>query len=149
LDYDQQSSQSSQKNEEEELYKLLESSVPGLVLQREKSKSDASNLGTSRGMLDLTVTGHKLLVLPNPFNIVYLLPPTLAFLDRVKELIPYFIIEDVTNFRASLASSTVTSFLDDFLVAVFLPQLEDTVSDAFSSITDDDAFQTVNRPAPV
>ena len=37
------------------------------------------------------------------------------------------------------------SFLDDFLVAVFLPQLEDTVSDAFSRITDDDVFQTTNR----
>jgi hypothetical protein len=44
-------------------------------------------------------------------------------------------------------SSTVMSFLDDFLVAVFLPQLEDTVSDAFSRITDDDAFQTTNRSA--
>jgi len=97
LDYDQQSSQSSQKNEEEELYKLLESSVPGLVLQREKSKADSSNIGTSKGMLDLTVTGHKLLVSPNPFNIVYLLPPTLAFLDRVKELIPYVIMRYVTN----------------------------------------------------
>jgi hypothetical protein len=42
-------------------------------------------------------------------------------------------------------SSTVMSFLDDFLVAVFLPQLEDTVSDAFSRIADDDAFQTTNR----
>lgn len=42
-------------------------------------------------------------------------------------------------------SSTVMSFLDDFLVAVFLPQLEDTVSDAFSRITDDDTFQTTSR----
>jgi len=41
----------------------------------------------------------------------------------------------------------VTSFLDDFLVAVFLPQLEDTVTDAFSRIADDDTFQTVTRPA--
>ena len=89
LDYDQQSSQ---KSDEEEMYKLLESSVPGLVLQREKSKADAS-IGTAKGMLDMTVTGHKLLVSPNPFNIVYLLPPTLAFLDRVKELIPYVMIK--------------------------------------------------------
>jgi hypothetical protein len=41
----------------------------------------------------------------------------------------------------------VTSFLDDFLVAVFLPQLEDTVSEAFSHITDADGFQTV-KPEP-
>ena len=41
-------------------------------------------------------------------------------------------------------SSTVTSFLDDFLVAVFLPQLEDTVTDAFSRIANDNTFQTVS-----
>ena len=49
--------------------------------------------------------------------------------------------------RPSLVSSTVTSFLDDFLVAVFLPQLEDTVTDAFNRIVDEDAFQTTNRSA--
>jgi hypothetical protein len=42
-------------------------------------------------------------------------------------------------------SSTVTSFLDDFLVAVFLPQLEDTVSDVFTRITEMDTFQTTGR----
>ena len=47
--------------------------------------------------------------------------------------------------RNSLVSSTVTSFLDDFLVAVFLPQLEDTVAAAFGHITDDDTFQTTIR----
>ena len=41
-------------------------------------------------------------------------------------------------------ASTVTSFLDDFLAAVFLPQLEDTVLDAFSRITDEDMFQTTS-----
>jgi hypothetical protein len=46
-----------------------------------------------------------------------------------------------------MVSSTVTSFLDDFLVAVFLPQLEDTVSEAFGRIADDDSFQTTNRPS--
>lgn len=48
---------------------------------------------------------------------------------------------------ASLVGSTVTSFLDDFLVAVFLPQLEDTVTDAFNRIAENDTFQTVTRTA--
>ena len=85
LDYDQQSSR---KADEEEIYKLLETSVPGLVLQRERAKADPSILGSARGM-DSVVTGHKLLIAPDPFNIVFLLPPTISFLDRVKELIPY------------------------------------------------------------
>jgi len=83
LDYDQQSGR---KTDEEEIYKLLETSVPGLVLQRERTKADASILA---GKMDSAVTGHKLLIAPDPFNIVYLLPPTISFLDRVKELIPY------------------------------------------------------------
>jgi len=86
LDYDQQSSR---KADEEEICKLLETSVPGLVLQRERTKADPSILGAA-GIMDSAVTGHKLLIAPDPFNIVYLLPPTISFLDRVKELIPYF-----------------------------------------------------------
>jgi hypothetical protein len=70
------------------MYKLLETSVPGLVLQRERTK-DTSSLGTVKGAMDSAATGHKLLIAPNPFNIVYLLPSTISFLDRVKELIPY------------------------------------------------------------
>jgi hypothetical protein len=69
----------------------------------------------------------------------------MAFLDRVRELIPLFYIYLLlTRARTSLAPSAVTSFLDDFLVAVFLPHLEDNVSEAFSQITDGDEFQTVN-----
>jgi exocyst complex component 4 len=68
------------------MYKLLETSVPGLVLQRERNKAESSTIGTR---IDISATGHKLLIAPDPFNIVYLLPPTISFLDRVKELIPY------------------------------------------------------------
>ena len=128
------------------MYKLLEASVPGLVLQQERTRADMSNIGTTRGIIDSAVTGHKLLIPPDPFNIVYLLPPTIEFLERVKEIIPYESSDLQSLFyRTSLVSSTVMSFLDDFLVAVFLPQLEDTVSDAFSRITDDDTFQTTSR----
>jgi len=128
------------------MYKSLEASVPGLVLQRERMKADISLIGIGKGIMDSTVTGHKSLIAPDPFNIVYLLPPTISFLERVKELIPYVSYQPwLTITRSSLVSSTVTSFLDDFLVAVFLPQLEDTVSDAFSRITDDDTFQTNGR----
>jgi hypothetical protein len=70
--------------------KLLEVSVPGLVLQRER-KADVSSDGlmSTRGTIDSAATGHTLLITPDAFNIVYLLRPTISFLDRVKELIPY------------------------------------------------------------
>jgi hypothetical protein len=83
LDYDSQAA----RKTEEEMYRLLETSVPGLVLQRERTK-EVVGLG-GKGVLDGAITGHKLLVSPDPFNMVYLLPPTISFLDRVKELIPY------------------------------------------------------------
>ena len=86
LDYDLQGTR---KSDEDEMYRILESSVPGLVLQRERTKEITPGLGTSRGTLDGAITGHKLLVSPDPFNMVHLLPPTISFLDRVKELIPY------------------------------------------------------------
>ena len=85
LDYDQQAHK---RADEEEMYKLLEGSVPGLVLQRERNKPDSSSMSTSRGMMDSAATGHKLLIAPDAFNIVYLLSPTISFLDKVKELIP-------------------------------------------------------------
>jgi exocyst complex component 4 len=72
------------------MYKILENSVPGLVLQRERHKADSSTAG-SRQTTDSAATGHKLLITPDPFNIVFLLPPTISFLDRVKELIPYLL----------------------------------------------------------
>jgi hypothetical protein len=42
-----------------------------------------------KGVLDGAITGHKLLVSPDPFNMVYLLPPTISCFDRIKKLIPY------------------------------------------------------------
>lgn len=73
------------------MYRILEVSVPGLVLQREQSKTDASTTKAGRS-LDSIATGHKILIPPNAFNVIHLLPSTIAFLDRVKELIPYYLL---------------------------------------------------------
>jgi exocyst complex component 4 len=47
-----------------------------------------------------------------------LLPPTLVFLQRLKNIVPP---------GSDLATSTLTSFLDNFLVNVFQPQLDETL----------------------
>ena len=78
-------------------------------------------MGTNKhNAADGPVTGHKLLVEPSVFNISLLLPPSLGFLQRLKELVPP---------DSDIAMSTLTSFLDDFLVNVFHPQLEETVTE--------------------
>ena len=66
------------------------------------------------------VVGHKLLVEPSVFNISSLLPPSLSFLQRLKDIVPH---------DSYIATSTLMTFLDEFLVNVFYPQLEETVTD--------------------
>jgi exocyst complex component 4 len=62
-----------------------------------------------------------------------LLPPSLTFLNRLKEVVPP---------SSDIAMSTLTSFLDDFLINVFLPQFDETVVEMCSQIfIETDAFQ--------
>ncbi len=102
------------KAEEEELNEILKSSVPGLV---SKSRTrDGTELVSERSGQDSTVAGHKLLIEPGVFNMTTLLPPSLTFFQRLKDIVPS---------TAHIPMSTLTSFLDDFLINVFHPQLEE------------------------
>lgn len=84
-------------------------------------------------MSDAPVAGHKVLIEPNVFNISLLLPPSLSFLQRLKDIVPV---------DSDIKISTLTSFLDDFLVNVFHPQLEETVTELCTqSFIELDAFQ--------
>ncbi len=106
------------KAEEDELDDILKSSVPGLV-----SKSRARNgldLISERSGQDSSAAGHKLLIEPGVFNMTVLLPPSLTFLQRLKDVVPS---------TAHIPMSTLTSFLDDFLLNVFHPQLEEAVTE--------------------
>lgn len=99
--------------------------MPGLVsesLRPAVSSSDNNNAS------DGAATGHKLLIEPSVFNIGLLLPPSLAFLNRIKEIVPQ---------GSGIVLSTLPSFLDDFLVNVFYPSLEDTIRDLFNQTTGD------------
>jgi exocyst complex component 4 len=76
---------------------------------------------------------HKSLVEPSVFNMSLLLPPTLAFLQRLKNIVPP---------GSDLVTSTLTSFLDNFLVNVFLPQLDETLGKLSDSVFEEsDSFQ--------
>ncbi|KAK5121876.1 hypothetical protein LTR85_004447 [Meristemomyces frigidus] len=118
--------------EREDLEYILKASVPGLVntsLQQAK-KGLADNDHT---LTDRSATGHKLLVEPSVFNMGVLLPPSLLFLTRLKDIVPS---------HSGVVASTLTSFLDDFLINVFYPQLDETLLDLCGrSVNDAEAFQ--------
>ncbi|ERS95737.1 exocyst complex component 4 [Sporothrix schenckii 1099-18] len=76
---------------------------------------------------------HKSLVEPSVFNMSLLLPPTLVFLQRLRGIVPP---------GSDLAASTLTSFLDNFLVNVFQPQLDETLGKLSDAVFGEaDAFQ--------
>ena len=117
------------KEEEAELDEILKSSVPGLV---SKSKGPGGANGTERGGHDNTSAGHKLLIEPGVFNMTVLLPPSLAFLQHLKDIVPQ---------TSHIPMSTLTSFLDDFLINIFHPQLEEAVTELCAqSMIDMEAF---------
>jgi exocyst complex component 4 len=64
---------------------------------------------------------HRLLIKPDTFNVTVLFQPTLAFLDRVVDILP-------AGLESAKASSTV---LEEFVLKVYLPQLEEKVLDLF------------------
>jgi exocyst complex component 4 len=118
------------QSEQEDLDEILKASVPGLVSKTRAKTGVATD--TSRSVQESTAAGHQLLIEPNVFNVTLLLPPSLSFLQRLKDVVPS---------NADIPISTLTSFLDDFLINVFHPQLEDTVSELCTKcIIDIEAF---------
>ncbi|KAI9845876.1 MAG: hypothetical protein M1838_001506 [Thelocarpon superellum] len=127
-DIDHQSVEMS--TEQEDLEFILKSSVPGLISDsRTKAVVNQENSQSQ----DSSGTGHRLLVEPSVFNMGLLLPPSLSFIQRLKEVVPP---------GSDLVMNTLTSFLDDFLVNVFHPQLDETLVELSTQITSEvDAFQ--------
>ncbi|PYH88188.1 hypothetical protein BO71DRAFT_423865 [Aspergillus ellipticus CBS 707.79] len=129
--------------EQTELDEILRSSVPGLVT---KASQKSAAIDTSESGHGNSGTGHKILIEPSVFNMSLLLPPSLSFIQRLKEIVPV---------GSDIAMTTLTSFLDDFLVNVFLPQLDETVTDLCTlsfispdSFIEDPQWSTVS-PRPV
>ena len=118
------------KSEQDELDEILKSSVPGLMSKTRAGQGLTRDV--NRAGQDATAAGHKLLIEPSVFNITFLLPPSLSFLQHLKDIVP------VTS---DIAMSTLTSFLDDFLINVFHPQLEEAVTELCTqTIIDMEAF---------
>ncbi|KAI2470315.1 Sec8 exocyst complex component-specific domain-containing protein [Annulohypoxylon bovei var. microspora] len=128
--------------EYEALDGIIRAAVPGLTTASRKAQASDKKLAgrESRksaysGAFDNRNTpgSYKSLVEPSVFNMSLLLPPTLVFLGRLKAIVPP---------GSDLAASTLTSFLDNFLVNVFQPQLDETLSKLSDSVFGEtDSFQ--------
>ncbi|KAJ5759818.1 hypothetical protein N7520_006974 [Penicillium odoratum] len=134
---------SEMKAEQDELDEILKSSVPGLVSKSRQKAAAADSTQTKQGN---SGTGHKLLLEPSVFNMRLLLPPSLSFIQRLKDIVPV---------DSDISMTTLTSFLDDFMVNVFLPQLDETVTDlctlsfiAADAFTEDPQWTKVS-PRPI
>ncbi|KAK3621036.1 exocyst subunit [Elasticomyces elasticus] len=108
--------------EQEDLLNMLKDSVPGLVNTSYAALAHGGREQQEMVMADKSATGHKLLVEPSLFNMSILLPPSLGFLHRLRDLVP-------PASSSGVVASTSTGFLDDFLINVFYPQLDETLTE--------------------
>jgi len=146
----------SMTTEYQDLENIIRSTVPGLITSTRKQGEDRKKVGgKGDSMLARTdsrrlggpnndkgsADSQKSLVEPSVFNMSLLLPPTLAFLQRLKSIVPP---------SSDLAKSTLTTFLDTFLVNVFLPQLEETLTKLGDSVVSEShSFQQDPQSANV
>jgi exocyst complex component 4 len=142
--------------EYQDLEGIIRAAVPGLMSKqgadgkkaamrndsldgRNRSRGGIGNFGNDSKPGG--IGAHKSLVEPSVFNMSLLLPPTLGFLQRLKNIVPP---------GSDLVTSTLTSFLDNFLVNVFLPQLDETLGKLSDSVFEEsDSFQQDSQWANV
>ncbi|CAK5280151.1 unnamed protein product [Mycena citricolor] len=119
------------KSHEDELTRVIKDTMPGLVQSSESAVQAAvSTLGSDDRLLGAG-QHHRLVIRPDAFHVSVLFQPTLAFLERVSDVLPSS-VESVRD------SSTI---LDEFVLKVYLPQLEEKVSFLFhQAVTGSDAF---------
>ncbi|KAI3622267.1 sec8 exocyst complex component specific domain-containing protein [Moniliophthora roreri] len=134
-DTDQKATKKVLKPHEDALTQVIKDTMPGLVQASTETaiQSALSKVGTDDRLLVGVGQHHRLLIKPNAFHVSVLFQPTLAWLDRIAEVLP----TDVANVRASGA------VLDEFVLKVYLPQLEEKVSSLFhQAVAGPEAFQT-------
>ncbi|KAF8917620.1 Sec8 exocyst complex component-specific domain-containing protein [Mucidula mucida] len=118
---------------EDELTRVLKDTMPGLVQGAAESSVQAalSTVGTD-DRLQGAGQHHRLLIEPDTFHVTVLFEPTLSFLARVGEILP----RDIESMRDS------SKILDEFVLKVYLPQLEEKVESlCHDALNGPEAFQ--------
>ncbi|KAJ3334079.1 hypothetical protein HDU76_011603 [Blyttiomyces sp. JEL0837] len=104
-------------------------------LEKGTSATEEEQVGTTvSGIVDkyatVVTSGHRLLVTPDSYNVLIAYKPTVAFVEKIDKLL-------------SRKTGNFTIFLDDFILNVFLPQMEDRVLQYFVNyVAGPDAYVT-------
>ncbi|WVQ74376.1 hypothetical protein IAR50_003977 [Cryptococcus sp. DSM 104548] len=116
------------KSVDDSVQKALHSSVPGLV----NSHSEQPALTVDNE--DRSVSGrYRTLVPPNAFNVTTLFQPTLSFIQRTSQIVPQGFENETGG---------IDTVLEEFVVKVFLPQLDEKVTAGFQqAVSGYDAYQ--------
>lgn len=97
----------------------ITTALVSITVPSDDQMATASTAGGADGTLTTAMaSSHRVLVKPDAFNVSVLFQPTLAFLQRAAVIMPVGIEDE-------------SSGLDEFVVKVYLPQLEEKVSDVF------------------
>lgn len=111
------------KRHEEGLTRVLNDTMPGLAPGSSGDTIHSASI-TSVGADDRimgTDHHHRLLIQPDAFHVSVLFRPTLSWLDRIAAALP----PGIDLIRSS------SSVLDEFVLKIYLPQLEEKVTDLF------------------
>jgi exocyst complex component 4 len=110
------------KPHEDGLTRVLNDTMPGLVpgSSGDAVQATLTNVGADDRMLGID-QHHRLIIRPDAFHVGVLFQPTLSFLERISQVLPFGV-------ESARTSSAV---LDEFVLKVYLPQLEEKVSDLF------------------
>ncbi|KAI6162039.1 Sec8 exocyst complex component-specific domain-containing protein [Pisolithus thermaeus] len=121
------------RRHEGELLHSLRDTMPGLAhSSSENAIQTALSIVTTDDHAPDPGQHHRLLIKPDAFHISVLFQPTLTFLSRIADVFPH----DMDNARS------MAELLDDFVLKVYLPQLEEKVSLLFHhAISSPDTFQ--------
>ncbi|KAG6336133.1 hypothetical protein ID866_2943 [Astraeus odoratus] len=133
VDSDLKASTKALKRHENELILSLRDTMPGLV--QSSSETPVHSVLYSFASDDHTLGAghhHRLLIKPDAFHVSAMFQPTLAFLNRITNVLPHGMV----NARSAV------EVLDDFVLHVYLPQLEERTTLLFhQAVSSSDAFQ--------
>lgn len=118
------------RKQEDDLSKVLRETVPGLVHfgQASTDPTAASLSGVSLSLSDDrpgNLGHHRMLIGADALHVTVLFQPTLTWLDRVQAAFPT---------SMTVPTSEAQSLLDDFVLNVYFPQLEEKVQRLFQDM---------------
>ena len=117
---------------DDSVQQALKSFVPGLVNMQSANEGPGILTGSMASADDRNSAGrHRTLIPPNAFNVTTLFQPTLSFIQRASMIAPSGFEEEAKSF---------SGVLEEFVVSVFLPQLDEKVTASFRQAVSGQAY---------